>query len=35
MMRLAQIATFKDGYIVRLENYSNRAEALEAVGLTE
>jgi ketosteroid isomerase-like protein len=35
MMRLAQIATFKDGYIVRLENYSNRAEALEAVGLSE
>jgi ketosteroid isomerase-like protein len=35
MMRLAQIATFKDGYIVRMENFSNRDEALQAVGLSE
>jgi ketosteroid isomerase-like protein len=35
IMRLAQLATFKDGLIVRIENYSNREEALEAVGLSE
>jgi ketosteroid isomerase-like protein len=35
MMRLAQLATFRDGLIVRIENYSNRKEALEAVGLSE
>jgi ketosteroid isomerase-like protein len=35
MMNFAQIATVKDGRIVRLENYSNRNEALEAVGLSE
>jgi ketosteroid isomerase-like protein len=34
MMRLAQIATFKDGLIVRMENYSDREQALEAMGLT-
>jgi ketosteroid isomerase-like protein len=34
MMRLAQIATFKNGLIVRMENYSNRAEALAAVGMS-
>jgi ketosteroid isomerase-like protein len=35
MMRLAQIATFKDGLIVRMENYSDREQALDAVGLSE
>ena len=35
VMRLAQIATFKDGLIVRLQNYSDRKQALEAVGLSE
>jgi ketosteroid isomerase-like protein len=35
VMRLAQIATFKDGLVVRLENYSDRTQALEAVGLSE
>ena len=35
VMRLAQIATFKDGLIVRLENYSDRAQALKAVGLSK
>jgi len=35
MMRLAQLATFKDGCILRLENYSDRQEALQAVGLSE
>jgi ketosteroid isomerase-like protein len=35
VMRLAQIATFKDGLVVRLENYSDRRQALKAVGLSE
>jgi ketosteroid isomerase-like protein len=35
VMRLAQIATFKEGLVVRLENYSDRKQALEAVRLAE
>ena len=34
-MRLAQVWTFRDGLIARMEMYSDRAEALEAVGLAE
>jgi ketosteroid isomerase-like protein len=35
MMHLAQLGAFKDGLIVRMENYSDRREALKAVGLSE
>jgi ketosteroid isomerase-like protein len=34
-MKMAQIATVRDGKITRLDNYDDRAEALEAVGLRE
>jgi ketosteroid isomerase-like protein len=32
---MAQVATLRDGRITRLANYSDRAEALEAAGLSE
>jgi hypothetical protein len=35
VMRLAQIATFKEGLIVRLENHSDREDALKTMGLSE
>ncbi len=35
MMRFAQLATVEDGRIVRIENYSDRETALEAIGLRE
>jgi ketosteroid isomerase-like protein len=31
----ADVYTFLDGKIIRIENYSDRAEALEGVGLVE
>ena len=31
----AQITTVRDGKIIRVQNYSDRAKALEAVGLSE
>jgi ketosteroid isomerase-like protein len=34
-MRFAQVWTFRDGLIARMEMYSDRAEALEAAGLRE
>jgi ketosteroid isomerase-like protein len=34
-MEMAQIATIRDGKIVRFENYENPAEALEAAGLSK
>jgi ketosteroid isomerase-like protein len=34
-MKMAQNATVRDGKITRLDNYDDRAEALEAVGLRE
>ena len=34
-MEMAQVATLRDGKVTRLDNYENRAEALEAVGLRE
>ena len=34
-MRLAQVWTFRDGLITRIEMYADRNEALEAVGLRE
>ena len=34
-MEMAQVATVRDGKITRLDNYEDRAEALEAVGLRE
>jgi ketosteroid isomerase-like protein len=34
-LEMAQIATFRDGRIVRFDNYEDRAEALEAAGLSE
>jgi ketosteroid isomerase-like protein len=34
-LEMAQIATLRDGKIVRLDNYEDRAEALEAAGLSE
>ncbi len=34
-MRLAQVWTFRDGLAARMEMYDDRAEALEAVGLSE
>jgi uncharacterized protein len=33
-MRSAQIATLRDGKVTRLDNYEDRAEALEAAGLS-
>jgi ketosteroid isomerase-like protein len=35
LMEFAQVITVRDGLIVRNENYSDREEALEAVGLSE
>jgi ketosteroid isomerase-like protein len=34
-MRFAQVWTFRDGLVARMEMYLDRAEALEAVGLRE
>jgi ketosteroid isomerase-like protein len=34
-MKAAQIVTIKDGKVVRLANYDDRSEALEAAGLAE
>jgi uncharacterized protein len=34
-MEMAQIATVRDGKVTRLDNYDDRAEALEAAGLRE
>jgi ketosteroid isomerase-like protein len=34
-MRLAQVWTFRDGLVARMEMYADRDEALEAVGLSE
>jgi ketosteroid isomerase-like protein len=34
-VEIAQIATVRDGKITRLDNYDDRAEALEAAGLRE
>src|SRR4051794_9774664 len=34
-MKWAMLATFRNGKIVRIENYDDRADALEAVGLSE
>jgi ketosteroid isomerase-like protein len=34
-MEWAQVITVRDGEITRLENYDDRAEALEAAGLSE
>ena len=34
-MELAHVATYEDGKLVRLQEYFDRAEALEAVGLVE
>jgi 2-(1,2-epoxy-1,2-dihydrophenyl)acetyl-CoA isomerase len=34
-MELANVVTYEDGRIRRLEEYSDRAEALEAIGLSE
>jgi ketosteroid isomerase-like protein len=34
-MKSAQIATIRDGKVTRLENYDDRARALEAVGQRE
>jgi ketosteroid isomerase-like protein len=31
----AMIATLRDGKLIRIDNYEDRAEALEAVGLRE
>jgi ketosteroid isomerase-like protein len=33
-MRFAQVWTFRDGELTRINTYSDPAEALEAVGLT-
>jgi ketosteroid isomerase-like protein len=35
VMELAQVWTFRDEVVSRIENYSDRAKALEAVGLSE
>jgi ketosteroid isomerase-like protein len=35
LMEFAQINTVRDGHVTRIENFSDRAEALEAVGLQE
>jgi ketosteroid isomerase-like protein len=32
-MKTAQVATLRDGKVTRIDNYENRAEALEAAGL--
>jgi ketosteroid isomerase-like protein len=34
-MRFAQVWTFRDGLVARMEMYAHRAEALAAVGLAE
>ena len=34
-LRMAQIVTLRNGKVTRFDNYDNRAEALEAVGLRE
>ena len=34
-MEMAQVATLRDGKVTRFDNYENRAEALEAAGLSE
>ena len=34
-LELAQIATVRDGQIVRVDNYLDRQKALEAAGLSE
>jgi ketosteroid isomerase-like protein len=34
-MRMAQVTTIRDGKITRVDNYDDRAEALESVGLRE
>jgi hypothetical protein len=34
-MELAQFVTVKDGKVLRVEEYSNRADGLEAAGLRE
>jgi ketosteroid isomerase-like protein len=34
-MEMAHVATLRNGKITRFENYEDRAEALEAVGLSE
>ena len=34
-MRLAQVWTFRDGLLTRMEMYADRDEALEAAGLSE
>ena len=32
-METAMVATVRDGKVIRMDNYEDRAEALEAVGL--
>jgi ketosteroid isomerase-like protein len=34
-MKTAQVATLRDGKVTRIDNYEDRAEALEAAGLRE
>ena len=34
-LELAQVSTMSNGQIVRIDNYTDRAKALEAVGLSE
>ena len=34
-MRIAQVWTFRDGLIARMEMYAERAEAFRAVGLSQ
>ena len=34
-MKTAQIATLRDGKVTRIDNFEDRAEALEAAGLHE
>ena len=34
-LELAQVATLRDGQVVRIDNYLDRAKALEAAGLSE
>jgi ketosteroid isomerase-like protein len=34
-MKMAQVATLRDGKVIRLDNYDDRSEALEATGLRE
>jgi ketosteroid isomerase-like protein len=33
VMKMAQVATLRDGKVTRIDNYENRAKALEAAGL--